>query len=88
MLFVTISQTKTFFVALFNIVFQKVLSGQLILSNSCLLIHSILVGIKGEIQLWEAKIDLVSRDVQIIKSQIIGLYFIKWKMWIAHGKKN
>ena len=37
-------------------------------------------------QLREIKIDLVNKDIGIIKFEIIGLHFIKWKMRIAHRK--
>ena len=70
---------KTYFVALFNADFQIALLDQLTSTNSCLLMHPILLRINLlKYNSGKRKSILVSQDVRIIKIPIIGLYFI-WK---------
>ena len=57
--------------------FQIALLGQLISTNSCLLMHSLLVRINVMKYNFEKQKSMVSQDVRIMETQIIGLYSIK-----------
>ena len=71
---------KISFAALFIADVQMTLLGQRTSTNSCLLMHSILVQINElKNKIW-FKVNLVIH--------IIGLYFIKWENLVAHGKMN
>ena len=76
MLFKMIYRIAKHILLLYFYCFRNSLINQL--TNSCLLMYSILV-----------RINTLKYNFGKQKSvQIIGLFFIKRKMWIAQGKKN